>query len=441
MQDSQAILDRLMRLHPREIDLSLGRIERLLAQLGHPERHVPPVVHVAGTNGKGSTIAFMRAMLEAAGRRVHVYTSPHLVSFHERFRLGAPEGSRYVSEAELIEVLAHCEAVNAGEPITVFEITTAAGFVLFARHPADVLLLEVGLGGRLDATNVIDRPAATIITPVSFDHMQYLGDTLAAIAGEKAGILKPGVPAVVAAQLPEALRAIEARAEAVGAPLLVSGSQWQAYGERGRMVYQDEAGLLDLPLPRLLGRHQIENAGAAIACLRALPDLKADARAIEAGLREVEWPARLQRVTEPPLSDWAPPGAEIWLDGGHNPAGGAALAEALAALEEKHPRPLHIVCAMLASKDADGFLKNFAGLAERLTAVPIPGGHAGTAPEDIAALARGLGMPATTAPDIAQALRLSRNGTAAPRILVTGSLYLAGEVLRMLEEARAAEAS
>src|SRR5882757_6549575 len=290
---------RLTALHPKLIDLTLDRMWRILDALGHPERQLPPVIHVAGTNGKGSTIAFMRAILEAAGLSVHVYTSPHLVRFNERFRLGADnplktrvnaltsEG-RLASDDELADALAECERANAGAPITLFEITTAAGLVLFARHPADVLLLEVGLGGRLDATNVVDRPLASVITPVSFDHAEHLGDTVSKIATEKAGILKPGVPAIVAAQPREALAVIERAAARVGAPTKIAGEDWSATEERGRLVYQDDDGLLDLPPPKLYGRHQFENAGVAIAALRAASALKLPPSAFEAGIAKAD---------------------------------------------------------------------------------------------------------------------------------------------------------
>jgi dihydrofolate synthase/folylpolyglutamate synthase len=333
---SDDLLARLLTLHPKLIDLTLGRMERLLAALDHPERRLPPVIHIAGTNGKGSTLACLRAGLEAERARVHAYTSPHLVRFHERIRLAGA----LVSEAELAALLADCEAANGGAAITFFEITTAAAFLGFARHPADWLLLEVGLGGRLDATNVVDRPALCVITPVSYDHQQYLGETLGEIAGEKAGILKPGVPCVVAPQEPEGLAVIEARAEAVGAPLLIHGRDWMVWTERDRLVVQDGTGLADLPLPRLPGAHQVINAGAAVAGLRALGRSEA---AQEAAPARAEWPARLQRLTRGPLAE-AAPGVELWLDGGHNAAAGEGLAAALAAMPA---RPTHLICGSL----------------------------------------------------------------------------------------------
>jgi dihydrofolate synthase/folylpolyglutamate synthase len=423
-----SIVARLIRLHPKRIDLSLGRIEQLLAALGHPERKLPPVMHVAGTNGKGSVIAFLRAILEAGGKRVHVYTSPHLARFNERFRLSGA----LVSDAELSATLEECERANAGAPITVFEITTAAGLMLFARHPADVLLMEVGLGGRLDATNVIDKPLASVITPIAIDHTDFLGDTLERIATEKAGILKPGAPAIVAAQSRDALAVIERQAARVGAPLRIAGEDWTATEERGRLVYQDEAGLLDLPPPRLYGRHQFENAGLAIAALRAIKPLRLAPAAYEAGMAKADWPARMQRLSHGALAALAPAGSELWLDGGHNPDGGRAIAAALADLEERVSRPLVLIVGMMASKDCQGFLRNFTGLARRMIAVPIPDVEKGMSAEAVADAARAIGLPATSRDNLAEALEAARklDLDPPPRILITGSLYLAGEVLR-----------
>src|SRR4051812_46637151 len=296
MSPVDSIVERLTALHPKRIDLSLERIERLLAALDHPERKLPPVIHVAGTNGKGSTVAFLRAMLEAAGKRTHVYTSPHLVRFNERFRLGEAGEGRLASDAELSAALEECERANGGLPITVFEITTAAAFLLFSRHPADVLVMEVGLGGRLDATNVIARPLASVIAPIAVDHTEFLGDTLDKIAAEKAGIIKRGVPVVVAAQHRDAMAVIEREATRLRAPLKIAGDDWTATEERGRLVYQDDNGLLDLPAPKLYGRHQFENAGLAIAALRALAVLKIPPAAYEVGVVKADWPARLQRL-------------------------------------------------------------------------------------------------------------------------------------------------
>jgi dihydrofolate synthase/folylpolyglutamate synthase len=424
-----AILARLLALHPKRIDLSLDRMWRLLEALDHPERRLPPVIHVAGTNGKGSTIAFMRAMLEAADARVHVYTSPNLVRLNERFRIGRAGGGALVGSDELAEVLAVCETANGNAPITVFEMETAAGFLLFSRHPADVLLLEVGLGGRLDATNVVGLPLASVITPVSIDHIDFLGDTLEKIAGEKAAILKRGVPAVVSRQTEGPLSVIVQRAGEVGAPLHVAGQDWVASEERGRLVYQDEQGLLDLPSPRLFGRHQIDNAGTAIAALRAA-GFKLAPSAYDTGLVRAEWPARMQRLTVGNLLAKAPAGSEVWLDGAHNPDGGRIVAGALADLEERVSRPVVLIAGMLKTKDREGFLRNFTGLARRLIAVPIHQ-ESGIPAEELAEAARGIGIPADACPDVAGALahiaRLDLDPP--PRILITGSLYLAGEVL------------
>jgi dihydrofolate synthase / folylpolyglutamate synthase len=429
MPSMDAVVQRLFALHPKRIDLSLGRIERLLAALDHPERRLPPVIHVAGTNGKGSTIAFARAILEAAGKRVHVYTSPNLVRLNERFRLGRTGGGKLVDDAELADALAECEAGNAGAPITVFEVETAAGFLLFSRHPADVLLLEVGLGGRLDATNVIERPLASVITRVSIDHREFLGDTVADIAAEKAGILKPGVPAVISSQAREALAVIERQAARLRAPLAIGGENWTATEERGRLVYQDADGLLDLPAPKLYGRHQFENAGAAIAALRAA-GLKLPGAAFEAGMIRVDWPARMQRLSHGGLADLVPAESELWLDGGHNADGGRAIAAAIADLEERVSRPLVLIVGMLSTKDSAGFLKNFSGLACRVIALPIHQDKAVPAAA-LADIARDVGIPALACDDLHGALAVvgKLDLDPAPRILITGSLYLAGEVL------------
>jgi dihydrofolate synthase/folylpolyglutamate synthase len=422
------IIARLLALHPKRIDLSLDRMWRILDRLGHPERQLPPVIHVAGTNGKGSAIAFMRALLEAAGRSVHVYTSPHLVRFNERFRLGAPGGGRLVGDEALAAALTECERANAGEPITVFEIETAAGFLLFSRNPADVLLLEVGLGGRLDATNVIDKPLVCAITPVSMDHLEFLGDTLEKIAAEKAAILKPGVPAAIAPQTDSALAVIERQAKRVGAPLRVAGEHWNVHEERGRLVYQDDDGLLDLPLPKLHGRHQLDNAGVAIAALRAA-GLALPMAAFETGLAKAEWPARMQLLTHGALKRLSPPESELWVDGGHNAEGGRAIASALGDLEERVPRPLVVIVGMLSTKDNTGFLRHFSGMARRVIAVPIPRQDKSVPAAALAEMARGVGIPAESCDTLEAALAAAGRFELAPRILITGSLYLAGEVL------------
>jgi dihydrofolate synthase/folylpolyglutamate synthase len=433
MTPVDSIVERLSALHPKRIDLSLDRMWRILEALDHPERRLPPVIHVGGTNGKGSTIAFMRAVLEAAGLRVHVYTSPHLVRFNERFRLGCDGGGRLVQDDELAEILAECERANGQAPITLFEITTAAALLLFARHGADALLLEVGLGGRLDATNVVEQPLVTVITPVSLDHSEFLGNIVDRVAAEKAGIIKQGVPVIVAAQKREALAVIERQAARLQAPIRIAGEHWIATEERGRLVYQDEAGLLDLPAPRLYGRHQFENAGVGIAALRAAGAFKLPAQAFENGISAAEWPARMQRLSQGRLVPLAPEGSELWLDGGHNADGGRAIADALADLEERVSRPLVLVVGMLATKDCAAFLKNFAGLAQRVIAVPVPNQEKSLAPAEIAETARSIGMAAQPSTDANAALAAigGFDLKPPPRILITGSLYLAGEVLAL----------
>ena len=427
----ESIFERLLALHPKLIDLSLERMWRVLERLGHPERRLPPVIHVAGTNGKGSTVAFMRAVLEAAGKRVHVYTSPHLVRFNERIRLAGT----LVDDATLTDALARAERANEGAPITFFEITTAAAMLLFSEVPADVLLLEVGLGGRLDATNVVEQPLVSVITPVSIDHVDFLGETVSAIALEKAGILKRGVPAVIARQPREALAVIERQAARLGAPLAIMGEQFQAHEEGGRLVVADEDGLMDLPRPRLVGPHQIGNAGLAVEALRVAgqrdPAFRLPPAAFEEGMRAASWPARLQRLGPGPLTQRAPEGVDVWLDGGHNAAGGQALAAALADLEDRVSRPLVMIVGMLGTKDAGSFLAPFAGLARELVAVPVPGESKGQPPEAVAAAARAHGISASTARSVAEALDGLKTFPVgpAPRVLIAGSLYLAGAVL------------
>jgi dihydrofolate synthase / folylpolyglutamate synthase len=425
------LIARLSALHPKRVDLDLERMHWLLQRLGHPERKLPPVIHVAGTNGKGSTIAYLRAIMEAAGLRVHVYTSPYLVRINECFRLGRAGGGVLVDDDELRAALEHCEQANAGAPITIFEIKTAAAFWLFARHPADLLLLEVGLGGRLDATNVIDTPLASVIAPVSMDHSEFLGDTLAAIAGEKAGIIKRDVPVICAEQPREAMAAIEARARRLRAPLHSAGQDWHVNVERGRLVYQDDRGLMDLAAPKLFGRHQFDNAGLAIATLRAQSTFRIEPAAFEAGIVNAEWPARMQRLASGALVEQGPQGCEIWLDGGHNAEGGRVAAAALGDLEERVSRPLVVIVGMMANKDASAFLANFAGLTRHIIAVPIPDRDNAMPPDRLADAARALGMRVETSGSVEAALHsLARLAyEVPPRILITGSLYLAGHVL------------
>ncbi len=416
---SDVILERMMALHPKIIDLTLDRVWRILAALDHPERRLPPVIHLAGTNGKGSTQAMIRAGLEGVGNSVHAYTSPHLARFHERIRVAGA----FISEAALSDVLDRCVTANGSEAITYFEITTAAALLAFTETAADYVLLETGLGGRLDATNVVEKPALTVITPISIDHTQFLGETLAEIASEKAGIIKRGVPCVVGPQPDAAMAVIEAQAEKLGAPLLAQGQHWHVWEERGRLVYQDETGLLDLPLPALIGPHQIDNAGAAIAALRALG---ANETACEKAMTDVFWPARMQRLKQGPLVDAAGQ-AELWLDGGHNPAAGDMLAKVLSDLP---PRPTFLICGMLNTKDVAGFLRPLARVAQRLVAVSIPGETNTLAGEDTADHARHVGLEASVAPDLMAALTDITTQSPNARIMICGSLYLAGYVLR-----------
>ncbi|MCP1847400.1 dihydrofolate synthase/folylpolyglutamate synthase [Bradyrhizobium sp. USDA 4541] len=427
----EALIARISALHPKRIDLSLDRMRGLMERLDHPERKLPPVIHVAGTNGKGSTIAYLRAILEAAGLRVHVFTSPYLVRINECYRLGAVGGGKLVGDEELRETFEHCERINADSPITIFEMETAVAFCLFAKHPADVALLEVGLGGRLDSTNVVEAPLASVIAPVSMDHMEFLGDNLTAIAGEKAAIIKRKVPVVCAEQAPDAMAVIEAQANRMRAPLHAAGQQWHVGVERGRLVYQDERGLLDLAAPKLFGRHQFDNAGLAIATLRAIDAFKLNIAAFEAGIVNAEWPARMQRLVSGTLVGQGPQGSEVWLDGGHNAEGGRVAAAALGDLEERVSRPLVVIVGMMANKDADAFLANFAGLTRHIIAVPVPGRDNGMAPDRLADAARALGMRVEIADGVAAALRrlAALAYEVPPRILITGSLYLAGPVL------------
>lgn len=430
MAVSDAILTRLLTLHPKIIDLSLERVWRLLNKLGHPEQRLPPVIHVAGTNGKGSTCAYLQAMLEAARLRVHVYTSPHLVRFHERIRLASGPGeSNLIAESELNALLQECEEANSGEPITFFEITTAAAFLAFSRMPADYTILEVGLGGRLDATNTVEQPKATVITAIDYDHQQYLGDTLPLIAREKAGVLKRGAPGIIGRQGEEALEEIERCARAAQAPLFVAGRDWMSFEQNGRLVFQDEHGLMDLPLPRLPGTFQIDNAGNAIATLRIIGDGRIADQHIAEGLRTATWPARMQRLGHGKLTEGLGASSELWLDGGHNASAGKAVALTFAQLEERTPKPLILILGMLRTKDAAAYIRPFKGLAKRIIAVTVPGEPNSFPAEELAQIARAEGVAAQSAASIEAAIAAARTARGPARILIAGSLYLAGNVL------------
>ena len=430
---TDSAIARLMTLHPKGFDLSLDRIRRLLARLGDPQTRLPPVIHIAGTNGKGSAAAFSRALLEAEGHTVHVHTSPHLVNWKERYRLGATGGGHLVDDEVLADAIGRVEVANDGQSITVFEILTAVTFILFSEHPADAAIIEVGLGGRFDATNVIERPAASVIMPVSLDHEAYLGDRVELIAAEKAGIIKPGRPVVVGAQeFSGALDTILGVAERLNSPATVYGRDLWAFAENGRLVVQDETGLMDLPLPRLPGRHQYANAAAAIAAVRAA-GFTLSHKAAERAMTSVAWPGRMQRLKHGALVDLAPEGAEIWLDGGHNPGAGVVVAEALTEQEERQPRPLVMICGMINTKDQTGYFRAFNGIVRHVYTVPVGGSDAGVPNAELAARAIEAGLSAEPVASVANALMLLRDTwddrETRPRILIGGSLYLAGAVL------------
>lgn len=417
---SDIVLERLMSLHPKIIDLTLDRVFRLLEALGNPHLQLAPVVHIAGTNGKGSTLAMIRAGLEAEGHRAQAYTSPHLARFHERIRLA----DGLISETDLSAVLEECESANAGAPITYFEITTVAAILAFSREEADFCLLEVGLGGRLDATNVIDHPRLTVITPVSLDHQQYLGETIEEIAFEKAGILKSESLCIVGPQDPRAMKVIKKRANDIGAQLSVSGADWQVTETAQGVNFIGETGVLDLQKPRLIGAHQVENAGTALA---ALQSLGIEQKGCVAAMEDAIWSARLEHLMQGQLVERAA-GCELWLDGGHNAAAGQALAEALARLPEK---PLHLICGMLNTKDVRSYLDALSVRAEGLVAVSIPGETATLSAEETRAAAISVGLSAKIAPSVEAAVDLIRDVAPDARILICGSLYLAGHVLRI----------
>lgn len=427
-------IDKLLELHPKGFDLSLERITRLLEILGNPQDKLPRVIHVAGTNGKGSVTAFCRALLEAGGYSVHVHTSPHLVNWHERYRMGVKGGrGELVEDAVFADAVRCVAAANAGQKITVFEILTAVTFLLFSEHPADAAVIEVGLGGRFDATNVISDPAVSVIMPISLDHQPYLGDRVELIAAEKAGIMKPKHPVVIGQQpYDAALEVLMSTAERLHCPTAVYGQDFMAHEEYGRLVYQDEFGLADLPLPRLPGRHQYANAAAAIRAVKAAGFTVTEAM-MEKALESVEWAGRLQRLTDGRLMAHAPAGAEIWVDGGHNPGAGEVIAEAMANFEERLPRPLYLITGMINTKDPVGYFKAFAGLAEKVFCVPIRGSDAMIDPVILANAAYDAGLVAEPMSTVGESLDAIKEildpAKPPPRILIGGSLYLVGDVL------------
>lgn len=426
---SDPILDRLSKLFPKSMELSLDRLRALLAALDHPERRLPPVIHVAGTNGKGSTVAMLRTIHQASGRRVHAYITPHLVRFSERITLANHE----IEDPAFAAILEECEAANQGRPITLFEITTAAGLLAFARVPADLLLLEVGLGGRLDATNVIDAPALSVITPISMDHQRYLGDTIEKIAAEKAGVLKPGVPAVVARQDPAALKVIQDHAEATGAPLAIEGRDWTVEPGPDGLVFRTDSMTRHLPRPALPGAHQIANAGAVLAAVEILQArFPTSARALAEGMTSVRWPARLQRLTHGPMLDDLGTGDELWLDGGHNIGAAQVVADMIREWREARPeRAVHVIYGTLDVRDPKEFLSVFKGLVGQVRGVAIPDQPSTISAEGIAEAGRGVGLDASPSSSVAEALKSILAEEKRPcTILICGSLYLAGVVLR-----------
>lgn len=413
-----------MKLHPKLIDLSLGRVERLLDRLGNPHQKLPPVIHIAGTNGKGSVLAFLRAFLEAADYRVHVHTSPHLVRFNERIRLAGD----LIEEDALSTLLEECEAANAGEPITYFEITTVAALLAFSRTPADVVLLETGLGGRLDATNMIDNPVLTVITPVSLDHQQFLGGTLAKIAGEKAGIIKPNVPVVCATQEVSAQEVIAAQAKILNAELIYESRDWQLHLKANGFIIESSGKLTDFPRPALVGDHQLNNAAQAIVCVKRLEKFIVSDDAFRKGLANVEWPARLQRLSTGFLVDILPSGWALWLDGGHNSAAAKVIAAELA--KSWCDAPVYLVFGMLNSKEPAEFFSALAPLVQEIRTVAIPGEAATLSADEATQAAVASGITSTPAKDVEDAIKsLVDQGPPSARILICGSLYLAGTVL------------
>ena len=425
------LIDSLMAIHPKGFDLSLGRMLRLLQALGDPHKKIPPVIHVAGTNGKGSTIAYCRAILEAAGLGVHVHTSPHLVNWHERFRLAQSGGGQLATDAVLADAIDRVAQANGGEPITVFEILSATMFVLFSEHPADYCLIEVGLGGRFDATNVIEQPAACVIAPVALDHQSYLGDTLDKIAFEKAGIIKPGAKIIIGEQQEAALEVIERKAQECKALVYVAGQDFDYHSQAGRFIYQDGDGLLDMPMPRLIGEHQLANASLAIATIRAI-GIPANNAQFETAMNTVSWPGRMERLKAGAIVDQLGSQWEIWVDGGHNPAAGLVVAQELNRQNKLNPLPTTMICGMLNTKEPTGYFQAFEGVVNNIITVPIQSSDAGIDALELAKIASETGLVAKASNSLNNVVAelKSSDKKSRQRVIFAGSLYLVGDVLR-----------
>jgi len=428
---ADALINKLSEIHPKGFDLSLDRILHLLEKLGNPQDKLPPVMHVAGTNGKGSTLAFARAILEAQGYKVHVHTSPHLVNWHERYRLAG----KLVSDDQLAIAIEHVAEVNENRPITVFELLCAVMFVLFSEHEADFSLVEVGLGGRFDATNVIASPRVCAIAPVGLDHQAYLGDTVTKIAFEKAGIIKPRVPVAIGLQEDDARETIEQVARKKAAPTFFARQDFDFYEDATGFVYQDEQGLLDLPMPTLVGDHQLANAALAIAAIRA-GGIKVLPQAFAQGMKDVNWPGRLEKLREGKITQKFGSDADIWIDGGHNPSAGEAIAAELLRRNGQTKRKIILICGMINTKEPLGYFHPFAKLDAEIITVPVAMSEAGIAPQALSAIARDAGLRASASPSLSDGIEYAisqSTGEAHAMVLFCGSLYMVGEVLAMNE--------
>ncbi|MBT5914285.1 bifunctional folylpolyglutamate synthase/dihydrofolate synthase [Rhodospirillaceae bacterium] len=425
---SRKLIERLERLHPKIIDLSLDRLNNLLNALDNPQKRLPPIIHVAGTNGKGSTIAILRSIQNAAGLSIHAYTSPHLVHLNERFIIAGKE----ITEKSLIQTLTECENANAGAEITFFEIITAAGLLAFSKIKADLLLLEVGLGGRFDATNVVSNPILSIITPISLDHQQYLGDTLEKIAYEKAGILKEKRPAIIGQQGPEALKVIKLKAEETGSPLFIFQRDWNITETKSAIKFEVEGSTSYFEKPNLKGIHQIQNAGIAIAATHYLKEvLPIKNGSIDQGLLTVKWPARLQKINEGPLINILPTNVELWIDGGHNQNASLLIAHTIRNWKIKNPcLSIHMVFGCLSNRETKALLQPFINIIDLVQTVKIPEQANSASRELVAHTAKSMGFRASPADTVAKAIKNIISLSAGKRlILIYGSLYLSGSVL------------